>query len=42
LITLEAGAIYVMDRGYIDFRRLYVIPVLSGSARVILQNSAAT
>jgi len=25
LITLEAGAIYVMDRGYIDFRRLYVI-----------------
>ena len=24
-ITLEAGAIYVMDRGYIDFRRLYVI-----------------
>src|ERR1700693_1028532 len=25
LITVEAGAIYVMDRGYIDFRRLYVI-----------------
>ena len=25
LITMEAGAIYVMDRGYIDFRRLYVI-----------------
>jgi len=25
LIALEAGAIYVMDRGYIDFRRLYVI-----------------
>ncbi len=25
LITLEAGAIYVMDRGYIDFRRLSVI-----------------
>lgn len=25
LITLEAGAIYVMDRGYVDFRRLYVI-----------------
>jgi hypothetical protein len=25
LITLEAGSIYVMDRGYIDFRRLYVI-----------------
>jgi hypothetical protein len=25
LITLEAGAIYVMDRGYIDFRRLYAI-----------------
>jgi hypothetical protein len=25
LITLEAGAIYVMDRGYVDFRRLYMI-----------------
>jgi Transposase DDE domain/Domain of unknown function (DUF4372) len=25
LITLEAGAIYVMDRGYIDFRRLNAI-----------------
>src|ERR1700686_5539368 len=25
LITLEAGAIYVMDRGYIDFRRLCAI-----------------
>src|SRR6266576_171352 len=25
LITPEAGAIYVMDRGYIDFRRLHVI-----------------
>src|SRR5438270_8176312 len=25
LITLEAGSIYVMDRCYIDFRRLYVI-----------------
>jgi len=25
LITLEAGAIYVMDRGYVDFRRLYAI-----------------
>jgi hypothetical protein len=25
LITPEAGAIYVMDRGYVDFRRLYVI-----------------
>ena len=25
LITLEAGAIYVMDRGYVDFRRLYII-----------------
>jgi hypothetical protein len=25
LIPLEAGSIYVMDRGYIDFRRLYVI-----------------
>jgi transposase len=25
LITLEAGAIYVMDRGYIDFRRLHAI-----------------
>ena len=25
LITLEPGAIYVMDRGYVDFRRLYVI-----------------
>lgn len=24
LITPEAGAIYVMDRGYVDFRRLYV------------------
>jgi len=24
LITLEAGAVYVMDRGYVDFRRLYV------------------
>ena len=23
LITLEAGATYVMDRGYVDFRRLY-------------------
>jgi hypothetical protein len=25
LITPEAGAIYVMDRGYVDFRRLYTI-----------------
>ena len=25
LITPEAGAIYVMDRGYVDFKRLYVI-----------------
>ncbi len=25
LITLEAGAIYVMDRGYLDFTRLYSI-----------------
>jgi Domain of unknown function (DUF4372)/Transposase DDE domain len=25
LITPEAGAIYVMDRGYVDFDRLYVI-----------------
>lgn len=25
LITVEAGAIYVMDRGYVDFSRLYVI-----------------
>jgi Domain of unknown function (DUF4372)/Transposase DDE domain len=25
LIVPEAGAIYVMDRGYVDFRRLYVI-----------------
>jgi hypothetical protein len=24
LITPEAGAIYVMDRGYVDFRRLHV------------------
>jgi hypothetical protein len=24
LITPEAGAIYVMDRGYVDFRRLFV------------------
>jgi IS4 transposase len=24
-ITPEAGAIYVMDRGYVDFRRLYAI-----------------
>jgi len=23
LIVPEAGAIYVMDRGYVDFRRLY-------------------
>jgi len=25
LITMEAGAIYVMDRGYVDFRRLFAI-----------------
>ena len=25
LITPEAGAIYVMDRGYLDFRRLYTL-----------------
>lgn len=25
LITPEAGAIYVMDRGYVDFRRLYLL-----------------
>src|SRR6059036_1285809 len=25
LITPEAGAIYVMDRGYVDFRRLHVL-----------------
>ena len=27
LITPEAGAIYVMDRGYVDFRRLHTIHV---------------
>jgi len=27
LITPEAGAIYVMDRGYVDFRRLHIIHV---------------
>jgi IS4 transposase len=25
MIVIEAGAIYIMDRGYVDFRRLYVI-----------------
>ena len=25
LITFEAGAFYIMDRGYLDFRRLYAI-----------------
>lgn len=25
MITIEAGAIYVMDRGYVDFTRLYAI-----------------
>jgi hypothetical protein len=25
LIVPEAGAIYVMDRGYVDFRRLYAL-----------------
>jgi hypothetical protein len=25
LIAPEAGAIYVMDRGYVDFRRLYAL-----------------
>ena len=25
LIVPEAGAIYVMDRGYVDFRRLYTL-----------------
>ena len=25
LITPEAGAIYIMDRGYVDFRRLYAL-----------------
>jgi IS4 transposase len=25
LITPEAGAIYVMDRGYVDFRRLHIL-----------------
>jgi hypothetical protein len=25
LIMPEAGAIYVMDRGYVDFRRLYTL-----------------
>ena len=24
-ITIEAGAIYVMDRGYLDFKRLYTL-----------------
>jgi hypothetical protein len=27
LITPEAGAIYVMDRGYVDFQRLYITRV---------------
>jgi hypothetical protein len=26
ILVLEAGAIYVMDRGYLDFARLYVMP----------------
>ena len=25
LLTLEAGAFYVMDRGYVDFERLYTL-----------------
>ena len=29
-ILPEAGAFYVVDRGYIDFERLYVFPLLSG------------
>src|SRR6204780_1203482 len=34
LITPEAGAIYVMDRGYVDFQRLYVTPFQVRSATV--------
>jgi len=29
-ITIEAGAIYIMDRGYVDFERLYTIHKASG------------
>ena len=25
MLTLEAGAFYVMDRGYLDFSRLYTL-----------------
>jgi hypothetical protein len=28
-IVLGAGAFYVMDRGYVDFERLYVFTLLS-------------
>ena len=32
MLVLEAGAIYVMDRGYLDFARLYVLQELHGSS----------
>ena len=28
----EAGAFYVMDRGYVDFRRLFVFTLCSASS----------
>src|SRR6202051_5132257 len=31
LLLPEAGAIYVMDRGYVDFTRLYVLHQAGGS-----------
>ena len=32
LLLPEAGAIYVMDRGYVDFARLYVLHQLAPSS----------
>ena len=30
LLLIEAGAFYVMDRGYLDFERLYVLDQAGG------------
>ena len=38
MLLPEAGAIYVVDRGYVDFARLYVLQPGPSSSRVPLSN----
>jgi hypothetical protein len=32
LLLIEAGALYIMDRGYVDFERLYALDQAGGFA----------